>query len=344
MTGAKRIIAAYVFDRDPLAFGDADAAYLTHIIWSFGLVVEGRVTGQQWNQIGKLKAYKERHPHIQTTLAIGGWEADGFSQAAATAEGRKLFVDSALELVREHGFDGIDIDWEYPCSDVAGIAASPEDKPNFTLLIQALREGLDTLPGPHKLLTIAVGASDSLVDNIECAKLSPLLDYVHVMTYDMSSGRRKAAHHTNLYPWAGQQPGEGNSVQQSIAAYAAAGFRKDQLVVGSAWYGRTWQGIHAPDGNPIGKMATNTGNVSYGIAKLRESFIGKNGYIRYWDEQAHAPYLFDGENFISYDDEQSVREKGEYVRKEGLAGMMFWQWGSDPEGKLLAPMREGLDG
>lgn len=73
---------------------------------------------------------------------MGGWGADGFSQAARTEEGRALFAVSAVSLVETYGLDGIDIDWEYPGTSLAGIGSHVNDKENYTLVLKALRESL----------------------------------------------------------------------------------------------------------------------------------------------------------------------------------------------------------
>lgn len=83
------------------------------------------------------------NPGIKILLSVGGWGADGFSQGSRTAQNREKMAQSAAELVKEYGLDGIDIDWEYPCSSLAGIASDPGDKENFTLLLKAVREGLE---------------------------------------------------------------------------------------------------------------------------------------------------------------------------------------------------------
>ena len=56
------------------------------------------------------------NPQLKTLLAIGGWNegATKYSQMASTPQRRTLFIQSALDMVLEHGFDGLDLDWEYP--------------------------------------------------------------------------------------------------------------------------------------------------------------------------------------------------------------------------------------
>ena len=71
---------------------------------------------------------------------------------------------------------------------------------------------------------------------------------------------------------------------------------------------------------------------------LTEAYINKNGFVRYWDDEAMAPFLFNGSSLISYDDPESIRLKCEYLKTEGLKGIMYWDHGSDPSRALLGAM------
>ena len=156
------VVSAYVYDRGGLVFRDEDARYMTQMNYSFALLEDQKVSGSHWQSIGAFKKYIKHHPHILPGRAVGGWGADGVSQAAATETGRAAFVESAVALMQEHGFLGIDIDWEYPGSSVAGIKSSKDDPENLLLLLKALRTALDDLTrgdGVKRLLSIAVGGS-----------------------------------------------------------------------------------------------------------------------------------------------------------------------------------------
>ena len=86
---------------------------------------------------------KDRFPHLKVLVSVGGWGADGFSDAALTDATRSLFARSVAKFMRNNRLDGIDIDWEYPCSSGGGIKSRPEDRENFSLLLEALRRELD---------------------------------------------------------------------------------------------------------------------------------------------------------------------------------------------------------
>lgn len=89
---------------------------------------------ESMGQLDILKRAKSLKPDLKIVLSIGGWGSGGFSEAASTKEGREVFAESAVALMKEYGLDGLDIDWEYPCVGIAGIDCSANDKENFTCL------------------------------------------------------------------------------------------------------------------------------------------------------------------------------------------------------------------
>ena len=76
-------------------------------------------------------------------ISVGGWGATGFGPMAATAENRAKFARSVVEVIKNYGLDGIDLDWEYPTTDIGSEKGKPEDKYNFTSLIRELRDALE---------------------------------------------------------------------------------------------------------------------------------------------------------------------------------------------------------
>jgi chitinase len=154
---------------------------LTHINFAFARIrPDGQValadTGLETSLL-RLVALKKTNPRLKVIISIGGWQADGFSDAALTDASRAVFADSAVEIVRKYALDGVDIDWEYPGQGVAGIKYRTEDRQNFTRLLKALRDKLDLASaaqrrtsGNRYSLTIA-SADREYFDHTEMDKL-----------------------------------------------------------------------------------------------------------------------------------------------------------------------------
>jgi len=328
----KKLSAVYVYDSADVAYRDADAADIDQMFFSFALIKKGHVSGDHWEGIKEYQEYIAKHPTIQPILSIGGWGADGFSHAAATPKRRAAFVADTLELLQIYGFLGVDIDWEYPGSSEAGIASSPNDRDNYTLLLQAVRDGLDNLTaqdGKPRRLCIAVSGSPERIPNIDCLHVGEIVDQVNLMTYDMQDNNR-ATHHTPLYAF-GE---EALSADACVRAYADAGIPKEKIMLGIAFYGHRWTtGYDDPLGQPAKKVDT----VPYtNIAKL----VVDNPSAVHYDDSAQAPWFYDGFTFISYDDSRSIAQKSRYVMDNGLLGLFSWEYGADETGTLVRAMRQ----
>jgi chitinase len=340
-------IIAYLADWADWKVQDVDAKKLTHINYAFATIEDGRVVAKVLDRnLGKIhlsKEIKAQNPHLKTLISIGGWGADGFSDAALTEDSRELFADTAVEFMKEYDFDGVDIDWEYPCSSAAGIVSRPEDKVNFTLMLKQLRQRLDEegkRDNRHYLLTIAAGAGQYFIDGTEMGKVQEYLDFINIMTYDFATGvDKRTGHHTHLYE---SKITPGSSSDKSMRLFMAQGIPASKLVLGVAFYGRAWSGVSGGN-NGLGQEGVpGAGGLDTSYTNLSANLINKNGFTRYWDEDAKAPYLYNGDIFISYDDEESIGYKVDYIKKTGLGGVMFWEYSSDKTGTLLQKLYDGL--
>lgn len=339
----KWIKAGYAGDKWLPRISKEDALKLTHLNVAFGHVRNDEIRIDHLKHLDSLHQLKQYNPDLQFLLSVGGWSAGGFSEAASTAEGRRKMADSAIRVLEAHPFDGIDFDWEYPSYSAAGIHSSPDDKTNFTLLMKEMREALDrkgTQDGKHYLLTIAAGADQYYVDGTEMDQVQQYLDFVQLMTYDMRGGfQTLTGHHTNLFTPTGDL--FRISVEASVRIFHNAGVPLDKIVIGAAFYSRKWDNVPA-NNNGLHQMSSGSGGYGPDYARLEAEFIHKNGYVRHWDDEAKAPYLFNGSSFITYDDEESMAHKCEYVKNQGLAGIMFWEYSCDTTGKLLDAIHKGL--
>lgn len=285
-----------------------------------------------------------RKQGIRVLFSVGayGYGATGcenISKAASTAEGRKKLIDSIIYNIQRHHFDGVDIDWEYPGSYPADGISSWEDRNNYDLFMQELRVALDEL-GPGYLLTAALPGGNNPSSRYNIKVLSEVLDYLHIMSYDLRSSSR-TTHHTALY---NSQYTPYGSVDSSVQDYSRAGFPKEKLVVGGAFYGRIWTLSSTPT-NPIGAsniLARDVDYVTY--TSIKQNYLTRPTVKTYWDDVACAPYLFDtaSGDFISYDNPRSLMLKCQYVVDNGLGGIMFWDYGEDQTGTLITAIYNAL--
>ena len=328
---------------------------LTHIIYSFTQVIDGEMAfrhDENVERLHKLVAQREKHPHLKVMIACGGWTADGFSDAALTAESRKKFVQSAAIFVDSFQLDGVDIDWEYPGIPAGGIKARKEDTQNFTLLMKELREALDSLDRPQTL-TFAAAGWKRYFNFIETTEVMKYVDYINIMTYDLvTAASPYTGHHTAL-GWIKEENlassplldymesrkeemekqgrvWEPRSTEKIVSYCVDLGIDPKQIVIGAAFYGRAWKGVppqqnglYQPNGGPY------IGWCAYHI--IRDTFESKNGFTRHWDSIAKAPYLYNPSDsiFISYEDTMSVKLKSEFAIQQQLGGIMFWELSND---------------
>ena len=318
-----------------------------------------------YNQINNV--HKRQHPHLKTLISIGGWTLSGlFSDAALTDSRRTIFADSCVEFLRTYGFDGIDIDWEYPCGGgLDANVARPEDKQNFTLLLAKIREKLNAAAktdGRAYLLTVAVGAGLDKIANTEVDAYHEHLDWINVMSYDFFGAwdLAQTGHHAG-FEW---NPAAGESLTQrsynartAIDAFLAAGVPSGKIVPGLAFYGRAWSGVpFANNGlfQPASAIAPGTwDDWSSGLTGVNdftqiEAFITTGGYARHWDPIAKAVWAYHptqfGGHFISYEDAQSIGVKADYLREHDLGGFMFWEVTADRNETLLNTVVDELGG
>jgi chitinase len=330
------------------------AAKLTHVNYAFGKIgPDNRLT---WNAgaavervypgdcadpgcphglFNQITVLKQKHSHLKFLISVGGWTDSGpFYDMAAAEASRETFARSCAEFLKSYPqFDGIDIDWEHPVS--GGLQpGSARDARNYVLLLASLRQAI----GPGRLLTVAASASPRGIDPIEYADMAGILDWVNVMTYDFHSGGTRAGFNSALYNH--DDPSNPRlNLHEAVQAIVGKGIPRNKLVPGVPFYGRGWRGVESAQ-----PWSTGTGSLQVGGYRvIADTFLKSPGYVRYWDDVAKVPWLYnaDKKEWITYEDSQSMRLKGEYVATQNLGGAMFWELSND-DGTLLGALRAGL--
>ncbi len=348
---AKPVIAAYVFPRDTVLTEDqVDARKLTRVNYAFSNISEGRMVEgypEDTQNFAVLHALKLKNPQLTVLVSVGGWLwSTGFSDMALTSASRAVFIESVDKFLTRYELDGLDIDWEYPGLIGSGHPFRPEDKQNYTLLMKELRVRFQTMQKRlHRKLyiTIAAGSSTEFLQHTEMGEVQRYVDTVNLMAYDYyePSDDKITGNHAPLFT----DPLDPKKVStdESVMEYERAGVPASKLVLGVPFYGHVWgqvpstsNGLFQP-GQPLPNEYAN-------YAAISTTMIDK-GYMRYWDQASSVPYLYSAEKkiFVSYEDTESLALKCKYVLNHHLAGMMFWDYGSDPSGTLLTAIDDGLD-
>jgi chitinase len=335
-------VVAYDTAQHPIPADDVDR--IDTLIFAFAQVVDGQVTlgDTARTRLAQRIALKAAHPQLKVTVSVGGWEAGGFSEAASTAAGRQRFADSAAALLAATHADGLDVDWEYPGHHESGIASSPQDRAHYTALLQTLRATFDrTGHGKHYLLSIAA-ADGPFVDGIDIAAVAPSLDWFNLMTYDFCNAMTPTTcNHTGLHA-SELAPADARTLSRAVRQFLAAGVPPAKLVPGVAFYGREFADVQPEHHGLFQRFGHFQAMIAW--PQLKADYIGRHGYVRYWDAKAEAPYLWNARtrSFISYDDPQSIAAKAAYVKAQHLGGLMYWEQDNDPDGELLKAMWQGL--
>ncbi|CAF0940278.1 unnamed protein product [Rotaria sp. Silwood1] len=298
---------------------DIDPNLCTHIIYSFASVRGnglGTTEGSDPENYKQIIALKEKNPDLKVMLAVGGWNhgSEPFTRMVATEQSRQEFVENSYNLIKQYGFDGLDLDWEYP----ADRGSPPEDRQRFTQLVEQLSkkykpEGL--------LLSAATPATPWRYDGSYEPEICKHLDFINMMTYDYTGQWETIAGHNS--PLTSQK----QTVEHMLKK---PGCTPDKLNLGMGAYGRTHQLA-----NP---SATAIGSPTLGGGAMAGAYTGESGFMSYyevcqklkegwkkeWSDQHKVPYAYSGSNWVGYDDTESIALKAEYVNEMNLGGAMFW--------------------
>lgn len=326
-----------------------DANKLTHINYAFVDVKDSLAwlhnLATDSINFRKLNYLKKDNPDLKIMISLGGWSwSENFSDAVLTPTSREKFAKSSVQIVADYNLDGVDIDWEYPGLRGEDNVFRAEDKQNFTLMFEVLRKELDALAtttGKKYYLSTALPCFDRLFEVTEMGNVARHIDFVNIMAYDFFVAGDTVGHHSNLY--ASESYEKENSADKAVKTYIEQGVPAEKLVLGIPFYGRSWTMKSADN---LGLLRPrNEVMRSGGYTFIKDSLMSKPGFVRYWDDNAKAPYLFNAENnqLVVYDDENSVKLKCQYVNENGLAGVMFWQYASDPKEYLLNAVNENLN-
>uniref|UniRef100_A0A0A1X9V2 Probable chitinase 3 n=1 Tax=Zeugodacus cucurbitae TaxID=28588 RepID=A0A0A1X9V2_ZEUCU len=348
---------------------DIPADLCTHIIFAFSGLKKGKLTSFEANDETKdtvpglydrIMTLKKVNPKLKILLALGGWSfgTQKFKEMSATRYTRQTFIYSAIPFLRKRGFDGLDMDWEYP--------KGSDDKKNFVLLLKELREAFEAeaqeLKKQRLLLSAAVPVGpDNVRGGYDVPAVASYLDFINLMAYDFhGKWERETGHNAPLYaPSTDSEWRKQLSVDNAANMWVKMGAPKEKLVIGMPTYGRSFTLANTEKHGP---NAPATGGGREGVYTKESGFLAYyeicemllNGAVYVWDEEMKVPYMVDGDQWVGFDDERAIRNKMHWIKSNGFGGAMVWTvdmddfkgevCGGNVKYPLIGAMREELLG
>eukprot|EP00106_Octopus_bimaculoides_P023184 XP_014790626.1 PREDICTED: acidic mammalian chitinase-like [Octopus bimaculoides] len=295
-----------------------DPQLCTHIIYAFATLEGNYLKPFEWNDdstpwmvgmYAKVVAMKQKNPKLVVLLSVGGWNMGSalFTQMASTPENRKQFYTNATDFLRTRGFDGLDMDWEYPASR----GSPPEDKEKFTSLMQLFL---------HRMIY-----------------KTSVVDFFNLMSYDYHGGSfdKVLGHNCPLYSLSDEE-GLAKTFNMNWSAnyWVLNGLPKEKLNIGIPVYGR---GFKLTNKTCIAPGCPSSGPNAAGRYTRLEGFLSyyeicqmiKSGAKTYWIEEQKVPYLVMDDQWIGYDDAQSLTIKAQWLKENAFGGFAVWDMALD---------------
>ncbi|KAI3333797.1 chitinase [Ustulina deusta] len=297
--------------------------------------IQQHYDGDSWNDVGnnvygavkQLYLHKKKNRNLKVLLSIGGWtysQNGNFASAVSSDANRATFAKTSVALMKDWGFDGIDVDWEYPKDDA--------EATNSVLLLKAIRSELNSYSnlygnGYHFLLTVASPAGPQDYNHQKLKDMADVLDFINLMAYDYAgSWDATAGHQTNLYPNPANNASTPFSTDRAVTDYLNAGVPGTKLMLGMPVYGRAFQNTDGP-----GKPYNGVGSGSWEQGIWDYKALPRPDSTEQYDSVADATYSYDSNSrtMVTYDTVDMVRKKVDYLKSKGLAGSMFWEASGD---------------
>ena len=303
---------------------------------------EAKADGELVLTVSYVNAYEKfkqaaRDAGVRVIITVGPpSDPTIFESIASSSALRKKFARNIVEAINKYGFAGVDIDWEYPTS---------ASRTNYTALMKDIYEQVKE-NNPEDLVTSAIPAGPYTFPNFDLKNSHQYLDFINLMSYDMQASN-VTSHHAALYPNSGAGTVSGCSIEETVKNFTgkSIGVPLNKIVIGAAFYGRMIETKKISGTKYLYVQASSDSQwVSITYSGIKNNYLTLSTCQEYWDSKAYAAYCYDtaSNKFITYDNPRSLEAKCDYVVSKGVAGIMWWDYGSDSTGELIAAINSKL--
>ncbi|EFY94032.1 glycoside hydrolase family 18 protein [Metarhizium robertsii ARSEF 23] len=313
----------------------------THIIFSFATIHPQTFEVSPGNSqteyiMSRIGAIKLVQPDVKVWVAIGGWAfndpgptATTFSDLAASEAHMERFFTSLIKMMNTYGFDGIDIDWEYPVAPDRN--GRDEDYKNIVSFMRELRHRMDQ----HKKgVSMAIPASYWYLQHFDIAALEAAVDWFNLMSYDMHGAWDIDNRWTG--PWANAHTNI-TEIQLALDLLWRNNINPNKVTMGMSFYSRSFT-LTKPSCNKPGCRVSSAGNPgrcsgTTGVllhAEIRD-IIKKEGLKPVLHRDAAVKTVSWGNQWASFDDLVTWRLKANRFRSQCISGFMVWAMSQDDQ-------------
>ncbi|MGL4740656.1 MAG: glycosyl hydrolase family 18 protein [Sarcina sp.] len=358
-----------------IAFGDKHAAieedfsdFTDEQLTYKGKVIELDSTLPYKGHFNHMQTLKKENPNVDLLISIGGWAGSrGFYTMLDTDQGIETFANSCVDFIREYGFDGVDIDFEYPSA--TSQSGNPDDldlseprrktiNARYNKMMKVLREKIDQASkqdGKDYLLTAAVTASSWVLGGVSDNSYAKELDFLSVMSYDFHGGWNEfVENQANIYP----DPADTETIQMMMPVlnmdwayrYYRGVLPPEKILMGIPYYTRGWENVNGGDGTGLHGKSKTPASGKYNIwgddldgdGKLEPAGANPLWHVlnlmdqdknltEHWDDAGKVPHVWQGDEkvFLSFENERSIEERLKFIQEKNLGGALIWVMNGD---------------
>ncbi|KAE9608291.1 hypothetical protein Lal_00026412 [Lupinus albus] len=327
------IKGAYWFEQEIFPASAINSSFFTHIFYAFLIPNYTTYTLQISNSESKslskfINSLRTKNPPLKTLISIGGGGSNSnlFAKIVTTRAARAAFIKSTIFVAHRFGFDGVDLDWEFP--------KTGEQMSNLGILLREWRFAIaadSKISGkPPLLLTAAVYFADNFFlsatqRQYPVASINNNLDFINIMSYDFyGSWNNNTGAPAVLF-----DPKSNINIVSGIISWIQAGLDPKKMVMGLPLYGRKWM-LRDPNVNSLGAPAIGVIGINgtKGFVQIEEFNKEMNAKVVY-DMDTVSVYSYSNTSWIGYDDPLTVTVKVGFAQALGLRGYFFWAVGYD---------------